>query len=196
MRENLTFADAISKNAYLGRTSKEINAAIITNYLRSFGWTDEAIAATLGNMETESTINPGIWENLQQGDVTHGFGLVQWTPATKLINWCNENGRTYTSMQAQLDRILWELATGEQWIPTSKYPMSFENYTTSTETPEYLAQVFLYNYERPAVTPQTARSIQARNWYNYIKDIQPPETDAHRKNLSLLLLILATRRRF
>lgn len=46
----------------------------------------------LGNMETESTINPGIWQSLNSGNASGGFGLTQWTPATKYINWANNNG--------------------------------------------------------------------------------------------------------
>ena len=37
-----------------------------------------------GNMEAESGITPGKWEVPEED--SKGFGLVQWTPATKFID--------------------------------------------------------------------------------------------------------------
>lgn len=36
----------------------KINATYIWNYLSSFGWTKNAVAGILGNMQSESSINP------------------------------------------------------------------------------------------------------------------------------------------
>ena len=57
--------------------------------------------------------------------------------------------------------------TNRQWWETSSYNFTFESFTKSTQTPEYLASAFLCNYERPASfdTENTRRS-QARTWYN------------------------------
>ena len=54
----------ITGNRYLSLSEQQTNATYIRNYLQPDGWTLNAIAAMLGNMETESTINPGTWENL------------------------------------------------------------------------------------------------------------------------------------
>lgn len=165
----------ISKNAYLTLSEMQENANYIRGYLENEGWTLQAISGMLGNMQTESTINPGIWQNLQV-NVKNGFGLTQWTPATKLINWAKDEGLTYNDIDTQLQRILYEVPReGLQWIKTKAYPLSFEEFTHSEETPAYLAQAFLKNYERPKKQNQPKRSTQATYWYEYLSGEEPPE---------------------
>lgn len=158
----------ISGNRYLSIDEMTVNAQEIMNQLTSRGWTKNAVAGMLGNMQTESTINPGVWESLSP-NVNNGYGLVQWTPATKLISWAESEGLDYTSGDAQLQRIDWEVVNNQQWIATSLYPMSFQEFKVSTLTPEYLAQVFIRNYERPRNPNQPIRSTQARYWYDNLE---------------------------
>lgn len=158
----------ISGNMYLSIEQMTVNAQEIMNQLTSRGWTKNAVAGMLGNMQTESTINPGVWESLSP-NVNNGYGLVQWTPATKLISWAESEDLDYTSGDAQLQRIDWEVANNQQWIATSQYPMSFQEFKVSTLTPEYLAQVFIRNYERPRYPNQPIRSTQARYWYDNLE---------------------------
>ena len=158
----------ISGNRYLSIDEMTVNAQEIMSQLTSRGWTKNAVAGMLGNMQTESTINPGVWESLSP-NVNNGYGLVQWTPATKLISWAESEGLDYTSGDAQLQRIDWEVANNQQWIATSQYPMSFQEFKVSTLTPEYLAQVFIRNYERPRNPNQPIRSTQARYWYDNLE---------------------------
>lgn len=203
----------ISKNAFLSESEMQTNAEYIWKYLGSRGWSRNAVAGMLGNMETESTINSGIWQNLDEGNTSLGYGLVQWTPATKLINWAGEHNLDYTKMDTQLKRILWELENGGQYYPTDSYPESFAEFSKSTNTPEYLAQAFLLNYERPADQSQPARSTQARKWYDYLANVDagssggseggdsggdtpvtPPTVKKH--ELPLIYKFVATRRWF
>ena len=51
--------------------------------------------------------------------------------------------------------------------------MSYQQFRTSTRSPEELALIFLINYERPANTNQPDRQMQARYWYNYLRDWDP-----------------------
>ena len=55
-----------------------------------------------------------------------------------------------------------------QWIPTGAYPLSWDEFKNSKQSPEYLARAFLYNFERPADPAATAaaRARQALNWFN------------------------------
>ena len=62
------------------------NAQEQANYMINFGFTANAISAILGNEQSESTINPGRWQSDIVGNMSGGFGLVQWTPATNIIN--------------------------------------------------------------------------------------------------------------
>lgn len=158
----------ITGNRYLSIDEMTVNAQEIMNQLTSRGWSKNAVAGMLGNMQTESTINPGVWESLSP-NVNNGYGLVQWTPATKLISWAESEGLDYTSGDAQLQRIDWEVVNNQQWIATSQYPMSFQEFKVSTLTPEYLAQVFIRNYERPRYPNQPIRSTQARYWYDNLE---------------------------
>lgn len=193
----VTKDQVIAKNNYLTMGEMKINATYVAQYLMSKGWTIESISAILGNMQSESNINPALWESLDAGNTSNGYGLVQWTPATKLIEWCEDNSRNYTDIDAQLDRILYELENNIQWIPTETYPMTFKEFVASDESVEMLANVFMYNYERPASLNQPVRGTQARYWYNYLGDIDPewkPTYKTKSKSMSLLLMYLATRK--
>lgn len=197
--------EPISANRYLSEEEMQKNALYIYDRLAKNGWTMNAIAGMLGNMETESKINPGMWESLDEGDTSMGYGLVQWTPATKYLNWCNSNGLEPSHMDSALARIEWELANNEQYYQTDDYPLSFTQFKTSTESPAYLAQAFLFNYERPKNQNQPNRSTQAEKWYNYLLDVtggyvpEPDNPNPHpargRKSMNLLLMLLASQKR-
>lgn len=163
----------ITGNRWLNQEEMEINAAYVWNYLQPRGWTINAVAGMLGNMQSESHINPGIWQGLDEGNLTGGYGIVQWTPATKFLNWCDAQipARNPTTMNANLDRILYEVENDIQWGNDSQGnppPYSFYDFTQSTETPYTLGLFFLYYYERPAVMEQPWRGEQAEFWYQFL----------------------------
>lgn len=162
-------AEYISKNAFLTESEMIVNAKYIYGYLTSRGWSPTAVCGMLGNMETESTINPAIWQNLDAGNTSLGYGLVQWTPATKYFTWCTANGLEPSEMDSALKRIEWELANGEQYYKTDAYPLTFAEFKVSNQSASYLAQAFLINYERPADQTQPARSTQSEKWYDLLK---------------------------
>lgn len=191
-----------------------VNATYIYEYLTSRGWSPTAVCGMLGNMETESTINPGIWQNLDAGNTSLGYGLVQWTPSTKYTSWCSERGLEPSAMDSALARIAWELENGEQYYPTDSYPLTFSQFKTSTESASYLAQAFLLNYERPADQTQPARSSQAEKWYKQLAGSEGSGSEGSEgsddsegsgssgsgvriksKSLPLWLIVSATRRR-
>jgi hypothetical protein len=155
----------ISRNGFLSLDEMKVNAQYILDKLVANGWTSNAICAMLGNMQTESTINPGIWENLAEGDMTGGFGLVQWTPASKFTNWADSNNFQWTNIDGQIARIEYEKTNHIQWNPTDTYPLTFEEFSKSTDTPYNLALMFLTNYERPLHPDQPNRGDQANYWY-------------------------------
>ena len=152
---------------YLTYNQMKVNAKYIYECLKDKGWTLNAVAGMLGNMQRESTLNPGIWQNNDVGNTTGGYGLVQWTPATKYIDWLLP-GSDASTMDNNISRILYELENNLQWISTELYPMSFEEKKKSTGRPEDLASVFLYNYERAGVSAENERRENALNWYLYL----------------------------
>lgn len=196
----VTKEDVTTSNEYLERSEMLYNALYITAWLVEKGWTFEAIGALLGNLESESTMNPGIWESLNEGNLSGGFGLVQWTPATKFIDWCTLQGYSNPNdIDAQLERLIWEMDNGVQYYATEDYPETFREFSQSEKDPEYLACAFVMNYERPASPDLTERSENARYWYDIICNIDLPAIEPiHRKQkaMSLIMMYIATRRRF
>lgn len=110
------------------------------------------IAAICGNFWQESTVNPGIWENLTVG--APGFGLGQWTDnppiverRTALFNWLDANGYARDSGEGQLAFLVYE----NIWIPTSFQQSSYQTLTdffnsTSTSTAE-LTEEWMFHWE-------------------------------------------------
>ena len=164
-------------NFYLSKSQMEVNATWIYNYLGSAEdpWTIEAISGLLGNAQTESTINPGIWQNLKV-DKGPGFGLTQWTPYTKYTNWCKEEGLDPSTMEAACKRLILESQSGGlQWVThPPKYPLTFAQFIKSTASPYHLGMTFLNNYEMPAVINQPIRGTQSERWYTFLSGGEPP----------------------
>lgn len=168
-------------NAYLSLEQMQVNAKYIYDYYIAKGWTANAICGMLGNMQVESTINPGIWESLndypdgfyEEHGRYPGYGLVQWTPYTIYFDWCTENFLTGRELPNNLARIDYELANGLQWISTVHYPMSFEQFTKSSLRPDTLASVFMENYERAGVLAELERQTNANYWYKYLTGNNP-----------------------
>lgn len=164
---------------YLSQDKMDVNAKWIANYMQAnTTWTLNAICGMLGNMQTESKINPGLWESRKDWEATgedpldnkHGYGLVQWTPWGKYTNYAERHGLERVHIASQLARIQAEVDNALQWIKTTKYPLTFEEFTHSTESPYYLACAFVRNYERPNITSETykQRGTQAEYYWQLI----------------------------
>ena len=169
-----------------GLTEEEMrhNAAIILQQGRAKGWSDNAIYALLANLEAESTINPGLWEFGHIGDLNFGYGLAQWTPATKIRDWIlSYYGSTdYSNGDYQVERFQYEADNDLQYFQNELYPAYntpaiFSDWLTSNETPGRLAKVFLHNYENPgdqSPAVEDYRASLADKWYEYFTGSQPP----------------------
>lgn len=106
-------------------------------------------------------------------EILHGgYGLVQWTPASKYIDYIGTLNDPST-MDNNLKRIVYEVENNIQWIATSTYNYTFEEFTKSTDSAYTLAMAFLANYERPADPSQPSRGTQAEYWYSYLGDLEP-----------------------
>ena len=187
----------IKGNRYLTEAEMKNNSKIIESYLASKGWTLNAICGLLGNMESESTINPGIWQSLIENNMSGGFGLVQWTPATNFTDWADNEGFNWDDGDAQLKWIDEETTKFGQWISTESYPISFAQFKTSSNPPEYLASAFLKNFERAGVEVEEERRSQALKWYSYLSEgsdtpdepitPKPPTSSGKRKKFNFIL---------
>ena len=102
----------ISSNKSLSRAEALDNAKYIAEYFLDLGWTLNAVCGMLGNMERESWINPGVWQDFDEGNMSVGFGLVQWTPATNLTDWATAQGLSWGNIITQCTRIKYEYDNG------------------------------------------------------------------------------------
>lgn len=201
-------------NESITLTSEEmhLNAIYIYQVLKYIhGWSDNAIAGILGNMQSESALNPGRWQSDNVGANSSGYGLVQWTPATTYFEWCSAEGRNDPSeMDNNIERIIYELENRLQYYATVDYPESFTEFTQSTESPYYLACAFAFNYERSWVALygteeekealRQQRGGQANYWYEYLTNEQPdipdiPGQTTSRKKKRYNFILFNSRRR-
>ena len=172
----------IYDNRALKLEEMQINATYIYNYLIENGWTKNAICGMFGNMQVESQFSPGRWEDTPGDRMEHGFGLVQWTPATKLINWAKEKDLDPYDIDTQLYRIVQEAIDDSpelyQWNShLHDSEMTFREFTQSTESPEELTEVFMLCYEKPNLefSHLERRREYAAYWYSYFNQKEKEE---------------------
>ena len=135
------------------------NAKYIYTFFRERGWTTQAISGMLSNMQGDSGI-------IADFDGENGkYGLLQWDKAN-LSDWASARGYDYRTIETQCKRIHWEVESGEHYIETLSYPISFRDYTGSYLTASYLSQIFLANYEQVKDQYRPNRWEWARKWYN------------------------------
>lgn len=168
----------IAKNGYLTKAQMENNVRELWDFFRQHGCTLNAVSAMAGNMQTESGINPGIWESLRP--FWRGYGLVQWSPYTKYSEWAGENWEG--NGDKQCERILYEAENGLQWFANPEAtpvnpPITLAEFLVSDLPPATLANYFLWYYEHPANPHQSNRAIQAEYWYVFLSGEAPPAPD-------------------
>ena len=170
----------------------KVNAKYIYSYLTFNGWSIEAICGLLGNMQHESALNPGRWQSEDVGNLSGGYGLVQWTPATKYIDWAESSlYLDYSTMDANLGRLMVEVANNIQYYATPDYNYSFQEFTHSKKTPYELACAFAWNYERSYVVLygteaekealRQKRGNSANEWYKFLTGVEPNKTTKKKK---------------
>lgn len=161
-------ADLFIKNGALTLEEMQVNARYIQEKLREMGWSENAIIACLANWEVECKINPGQWQNNSEGNMNLGFGLAQWTPASKYFDWANENNLDPYDIDTQLQCIQAEV-NGEMpdWYSWQDFRhesnISFEEFTQSEDmTAEELTEIYMLCHERPAEKNRTPEKIEER----------------------------------
>lgn len=156
-------------------TEKEKNAWAVWQFLKSKGYSEQAAAGILGNMDQES----GIMPDIDEGGGGPGYGLVQWTSPI-----AGESGRAYVqrllgqagisgdyrNITTQLKLLDWHMHNG-QYIPSAAYPYSVAEFKALTDIGT-ATMAFEANFERPAVK-HPERIQMAQYWYNLLKDLKP-----------------------
>jgi hypothetical protein len=104
-------------------------------------------------------------------------------------------------MDSALARIIYEVEHNIQWIGRGDYSeYTFEEFSKSSETVEFLAVGFLLCYERPldqSVEVQNYRTSLAEKWYTYLTGKEPtsPGGSGSGKKNKKFNFILFNRRR-
>ena len=169
-------------------TDQEKNAWIVWQYLKLKGYTEQAAAGILGNMDQESRIMP---DTDQIGGPA--YGLVQWDgSAYPLVPPATWNGREYVQnllraagisgdyriAKTQSQLLEWCMFNG-QYIPTSSYPYSVAQFKGLTNI-STATTAFEANFERPAAT-HPERVQLAIKWYNKLHGLKPPTPSGNLK---------------
>lgn len=192
----------IARRGRLEMTERYHNATLATDILTADPFnasldedSDCPLAAVLGAMDAESTINPGRWEG-DKAPYTAGagYGLLQWTPWTKLRTWCLNHGwpNWENNGDAQMSKLAFEFITtdpeekeffGSATYPTPAtfkaflQPQSDQPWAYDIET---ACRIFVYNYLRPA-NPEgsmTARIASAKRMLSWLQnDYKPHSAD-------------------
>ena len=158
-------------NYFLSEAEKTDNARLIYKILADYGWSKNAICATLGNLEQESTLNPGIKQTYGSG-----FGLAQWTPGTHYTNWAAKNGYPNDSIEGQLYFLNWTMRPdcpweSKMWYRTTLFPLSYEEFISSDAAVAYLTEAFMREYERPGIPHLDRRVAYAEKWLAYFSGL-------------------------
>lgn len=165
--------DWIKGNRYLNQSEMGNNATIVYSVLTSYGWSYNAICALLGNMQVESTINPGVWQHLDANPLL-GWGLVQWTPSTKYTDWADANGYAHDDGYKQLEWLENETVPTGQWSEKDAYDnMTFAEFRISTLPVDYLTRAFCDCFEKAGSPNYTERINNANYWYEYLQNVNP-----------------------
>lgn len=152
----------------MSASEEENNVNLMFNLLGSL-MTVNAFAGLAGNVQWESHFNPTQWQgSYQVGDMDAGFGLVQWTPASKIFSALGGSVRDGNAQTMAIYNL-----TANDWLPTSIAPQTWEEFKTFTGTPEQAALIFLKNYERAGDEHLLERQQYARHWFDYFQGKEP-----------------------
>ena len=155
----------VTGNKYLTDNEIKNNGKYMITQMEKHGWSKNAICALLANTSHESGNNPHIYEGLIVSN-SNGYGLVQWTPNSKMKTLATKEGLKFNSGDDQCKIIDLDM-NGKgcnDYIPTSSYPLTAKQFMSSNADLEYLIKAFLYNYERAGISALEQR-LKWGKWF-------------------------------
>ena len=173
----------------LNQAAMQENVKVIAPIMLSRGYSRNAIAAMLGNWESECTLNPN-WPEKSgfPSNREGGFGFPQWTDWGNKIGWyADQLGVQYnTSDTNPISEIEFELdyhefectkglkGTGKKtWYAKHGYNYTWTNFRVSLDSPSELAKAYYWQYERSTAWTVGTRAKQAEKWFEFIRGTQP-----------------------
>lgn len=178
---NASLANQVSIGSSSGDTTYQRSFPRLFRYgeggATGYGISAYVAAAIAGNMWQESTLSPGVWENLSPGlptDLLKGYGLGQWTNTGgdthgrlyQLLTWLSDNGYASDDGDGQLAFLIHE----NVWFTNSEYPFSsLEDFLKSDSTDiEMLTHAYNLCWEGIHDISWDNRVTYARQCYDYI----------------------------
>lgn len=157
---------AVNDSNFSGNTTSEV----IWNFLKSQGCSDAAAAGIMGNIQGESSMNPGAIEKRSGPPQPPGHGICQWTGGRtyKLFDRAAAAGKPWQSLEVQLP-LLWDEINGEDKatldILNKKYD-GIEGFKNMTSV-ERATEAFCVAFERPSQVEKRVRQRipYARKFY-------------------------------
>ena len=141
------------------------------------GYSKEAAAGVLGNIQAESGFDPAVIE----GGTGIGFGLCQWSfgRRTQLEAYAASKGANPSDVNIQIEFLIGELTPGGGANGYATYQLvSYNGYSASdwinAGSPEDAAVAFCWSFERPGVPRMSVRTEAARSYYEQFKDAERP----------------------
>ena len=177
-------------------TYQKHNVDKIYTIFHALGWTDNAIAGMLGNMQVESGIDPAcsypkignsmatIGNTYAENYPDRAYGLVQWKGRgtvdpdnNQLVGYAIRYGYEWYDGDIQMNRLTWEYQSGSKFHPKTIDGVywTFNDYAISTENPSVLAKVWMRCYE-DTYSVLSNRQANAEAWYDYISGGPTPPT--------------------
>lgn len=156
------------------------NEEKVWKYLTNVGYTKAQVAGIMGNMAMESGINPrrvqgtptpsGDRDFPPSGSI--GYGLVQWTPGTKILPYADITNKSPSDLGFQL-RLLVAQLKGDATTGISEGEAGKD--LAAAKTPEEAARSFMLKYERPADQSEEKQRIRAERARAYFEQFAGAE---------------------
>lgn len=162
------YFDTEEDNTTCGSSSVSLsgsdNEQQIFNYMVASGYTPAQAAGVTGNIQSESagTFNPQIYQgdgklhSYPPGDL--GWGIVQWTPPSKITNYAGSVNKPPDSLGVQLQFLVAQLNGSS---PNNSEKAAGEALKATT-TVQDAAVSFLVNYERAADHSPSGKNATVR----------------------------------
>jgi len=140
------------------------NEETVFKFFAGNNFTKEQSAGIVGNMIAESGVNPKRVQGTSTPDGDKdsppgggGYGLVQWTPGTKILDDAKAKGQSPGDLNFQMGLLLDQLNGGSK-IPEKAAGDDIKKQTTV----DGAAKSFMLKYERPADKSEARQNERAR----------------------------------
>lgn len=129
----------------------------IWQFLRADGYSEQASAGIMGNLEAESGFNYTATEGHNDWDPgyylgSHGIGLCQWTSAGRqelLFSNCDAEGVQWPTLHPQLVTLKMEME-GSSWFTSGGVCGTLDDFKKLTDV-NAATDIFCFGFERPGV---------------------------------------------